>query len=210
MVREQLETRDITDERVLSVMGEVPRERFVPPASVSKAYDDCALTVAGGQTISQPYIVALMTQAIELTDKHRVLEVGTGTGYQCMVLARLARRAHTVERVAALSNEARDRLTQLGVDNVTFRVGDGSVGWLEQAPFDRMIVTAAAPSVPAVLLDQLVDGGRLVIPVGGADRQTLVVVERCHDRTIEQTLAPCRFVRLIGEAGWGGTDAPEP
>jgi protein-L-isoaspartate(D-aspartate) O-methyltransferase len=215
MVTEQLEARDITDPRVLAIMRELPRHAFVPLERAHEAYADRALATEAGQTISQPYIVALMTQALKVEADHRVLEIGTGSGYQCAILARLARVVDTVERFAALSTRARHRLEKLGVSNVTFHVGDGSTGRPGDAPFDRIIVTAAAPSVPTALLEQLVDGGRLVVPIGGAKHQTLVAVERNGTRVVEQPLVACRFVHLIGEGGWretdlATTDAAEP
>ena len=202
MVREQLAARDITDPRVLDVMRAVPRHRFVPPAWVAQAYADRALALERGQTISQPYIVALMTQSLQVTPEHCVLEVGTGSGYQTAILARLARRVCTIERIDTLSTTARTTIGRPWTRTITFRVGDGTQGWPEAAPFDRIIVTAGAPAVPDVLVEQLVAGGRLVIPVGPGDRQTLMLVQRHDDRIEEQELVPCRFIKLIGRAGW--------
>lgn len=202
MVRDQLAARDITDPRVLEVMRAVPRHRFVPADCLADAYGDRALALERGQTISQPYIVALMTQSLQVAPAHRVLEVGTGSGYQTAILARLARRVYTIERIDALSTTARATIGLPWTSNITFRVGDGTLGWPDAAPFDRIIVTAGAPGVPDVLVEQLVDGGRLVIPVGPGDRQTLMLVQRHDDGIKERKLVPCRFIKLIGQAGW--------
>ena len=202
MVRDQLAAREITDPRVLDVMRAVPRHRFVPPEHLVDAYADRALALDRGQTISQPYIVALMTQSLEVAPEHRVLEVGTGSGYQTAILARLARRVYTIERIDALSTAARATIGLPWTRNITFRVGDGTLGWPDGGPFDRIIVTAGAPAVPDALVEQLVEGGRLVIPVGPGDRQTLMLVYRHGDRIEEQKLVPCRFIKLIGQAGW--------
>jgi protein-L-isoaspartate(D-aspartate) O-methyltransferase len=202
MIERQCRARGINDERVLAVMAEIPRERFVAPELADNAYSDQALPIGHAQTISQPYIVALMTAELGLTGNEVVLEVGTGSGYQTAILARLSRHVHTIERVADLAHEAEHRLSELGIANVMFHVGDGSAGWPKGGPYDRIIVTAGAPSVPEALVEQLMPGGRLVIPVGDADTQTLVVVERQHNRRIERPLIPCRFVKLIGADGW--------
>jgi protein-L-isoaspartate(D-aspartate) O-methyltransferase len=202
MVRSQLCARDITDQRVLAVMSEVPRELFVPAGLRLCAYDDRALSIGCEQTISQPYMVAIMTQALRLKPDHRTLEIGTGSGYQTAILTRMCRRVYTVERLEQLAAEARSRLEQLAIDNVDYLVGDGSLGWTEHAPFDRILVTAGAPAVPQTLVDQLADGGLLVLPVGPLDEQILTVVERKGDRTIERPSLACRFVKLIGKAAW--------
>ncbi len=201
MVERQLAARGIVDPRVLRAMGEVPREVFVPADQAAAAYDDRALPVGEGQTISQPYIVALMSEALRIERGHRVLEVGTGTGYQTAVLARLAERVHTIERIEALSLAAQSRLADLGIANVLFRVGDGTLGWPDAAPFDRIIVTAAAPKLVDPLVDQLGDGGRLVIPIGEDTAQHLTAIDRRGGKTVEHPLIPVRFVRLIGAAG---------
>jgi len=202
MVDRQLLARGIRDERVLAVMRAVPRERFLPPEEIDQAYCDKALAVGFGQTISQPYIVGLMTEALEVSPIHRVLEIGTGTGYQTVILAMLAKRVFTIERLDALSCAAERRFSETGLANAEFRVGDGSIGWPEAAPFDRIMVTAAAPSVPAALVDQLADGGRMVVPVGEEGFQQLVRIERRAGRVIEQPMIAVRFVRLIGAAGY--------
>jgi protein-L-isoaspartate(D-aspartate) O-methyltransferase len=210
MVAEQLRARGVRDGRVLQVMEEVPRERFVDgPAHY--VYDDRALPIGLGQTISQPYIVAVMTQALELARHHRVLEVGTGSGYQSAILARLAQEVWTIERQNHLSGQARAVLDQLGMTNIHFLVGDGTKGWPEAAPFDRIIVTAGSPDVPAPLREQLAVGGLMVLPVGPVDQQNLVQVTRQEGRWTETPILACRFVRLIGTHGWGeGKDAPNP
>jgi len=202
MVRLQLCARNITDQRVLTLMGQVPRDRFVPQEQLDRAYDDCALPIGSGQTISQPYMVALMTQQLDIGLECNVLEIGTGSGYQTAILAQLARRVHTVERIAGLAEAAAVRLSELGIHNVTFHVADGSTGWAEDGPYDRILVTAGAPAVPEALTTQLVDGGRLVVPVGGVGEQVLTIVDRRGDRTTEIRSILCRFVKLIGSAGW--------
>ncbi|RJP35921.1 MAG: protein-L-isoaspartate(D-aspartate) O-methyltransferase [Phycisphaerales bacterium] len=202
MVEEQLRARGISDARVLAAMGAVPRERFVPASTRFQAYDDGALAVGEGQTISQPYIVGYMTAELDVGAEHRVLEVGTGTGYQTAVLARLATRVYTVERLPRLAQAAAETLAALGVANVVTRVGDGSLGWPEEAPFDRIIVTAGAPGVPQTLLNQLTDGGILVAPVGELSSQRLVRVVRRGRTFHERPGIGCRFVKLIGGEGW--------
>lgn len=202
MVLEQLEARGISSVRVLEAMREVERERFVSANLADEAYDDRALPSALGQTISQPYIVALMTEALAIEPCHRVLEIGTGTGYQTAILAKLSRQVFTIERLEELSSAARQRLVALGLQNVSFRVGDGTLGWPEAAAFDRILVTAAAPQVVPTLLDQLADGGRMVLPVGEEPAQRLTLVERFRGKTIERPLVGVRFVRLIGAEGF--------
>ncbi len=202
MIAEQIEPRGIGQPRVLSAIEAVPREIFVPPASRSKAYEDRALAIDSEQTISQPFIVAFMTNLLAVEPEHKVLEIGTGSGYQTAILARLSNHIFTIERIESLSQQARDRLNRLGTRAVRFRVGDGSLGWLEEAPFDRIVVTAAAPRLPQPLIDQLAPGGRLVIPVGNEKLQTLSVVTRSKGRTIERPTIPCRFVKFIGTAAW--------
>ena len=202
MVQQQLRAKSIRDERVLAAMGAIPRELFVRPQDKSLAYDDRALPIELQQTISQPYMVAIMTEWLDVRDRHRVLEIGTGSGYQAAVLAKLACHVFTLERLAALSREARDRLMSLGLTNVTCLVGDGSRGWPGFGPYDRIIATAAAPAVPPALLEQLADGGRLVIPIGAQDQQVLTLVEKQASRFIEVTGIACRFVPLIGEQAW--------
>jgi len=193
----------ITDSRVLGALERVPREAFVDAAFLDQAWEDRALPIAQGQTISQPFVVAFMTQALELTDRTKVLEIGTGSGYQAAVLARVARRVYTVERHKELMATAERRFARLGLHNLHTWIGDGWKGWPEQAPFEAIIVTAAAPEVPQALLDQLGDGGRLVIPVGrSSDVQKLVRYRRDGDNVTEEPLLDVRFVPLVpGEVG---------
>jgi len=204
MVRDQIRARGITDVRVLAVMEQVPRERFVSPAEPDAAFSDRALPIDCGQTISQPYMVAAMTQYLQVETHHRVLEIGTGSGYQTAILARLAREVYTIERLKSLQEAARSRLTSLGITNVIYRIGDGTVGWPQFAPFDRIMVTAGAPEVPPSLTCQLTDGGRIAIPVGDQGEQILTVVERRGDKMHETPRFACRFVRLIGREAWQG------
>ena len=199
---DRLRERGITDERVLEAISQVPRERFVPPELQDDAYADIALPIGESQTISQPYIVGLMTQALGLAGDETVLEIGTGSGYQAAILARLCRQVVTVERIGMLAEPAIERLRDLGVDNVTFFIGDGTLGCPDYAPYDGILVTAAAPDIPVPLFDQLKEGGRLIIPVGTQEAQSLLSVEKQAGRAISQTLCECRFVKLIGEAGW--------
>jgi len=199
MVRDQLRTRDISDARVLTAMTKVPRHEFVPGEFIMSAYDDGALPIGMGQTISQPYIVAFMTQALELHGKERVLEIGTGSGYQAAILAETAAEVYTIEIVPQLQERARGVLERLGYHNIHFRVGDGYVGWLEYAPFDRIIVTAAPEDVPQPLLDQLSDGGRLIIPIGSLS-QELVVFEKEKSKIKRRNTIPVRFVPMTGKA----------
>ena len=209
MVARGLGGRGITDEAVLTAMAEVPRERFVEPCLVEAAYDDCALPIDADQTISQPYIVALMTEALELRPTDRVLEIGTGSGYAAAVLGRIAGEVWTVERHQCLATQATERLADLGLDNVTVVVGDGTLGWPHAAPYDAIVVTAGGPSLPAALLDQLADGGRLVMPVGaGQHDQELERVRRNGDELRTEPLGPVRFVPLVGEQGWAADEPP--
>jgi protein-L-isoaspartate(D-aspartate) O-methyltransferase len=199
----ELRSQGIRDERVLAALGRVPRDRFVPEALRDQAWANVALPIESGQTISQPYIVALMTSALGLTGRERVLEVGTGSGYQAAILAELAAEVVTVERHPSLAASATALLRELWYDRIRVAVGDGTTGWPAAAPYDRIIVTAGAPRVPLPLLAELTpEGGRLVIPVGPPDDQVLLVVDRHGDRTTEQPLGPVRFVPLIGRAGW--------
>ncbi len=204
MVERQLKRRGIRHKRVLDAMGKVPREKFVRPADRARAYRDGAMAIGSGQTISQPYIVALMTEALHLTGEERVLEVGTGCGYQAAVLAELAEHVYTVERLEELSRRARETLCEeLGYSNISFRVGDGTLGWPEEAPFDRFIVTAAAPDTPETLLEQLATPGEGVAPVGGRHHQVLTHYRRERNGKLkEEELCGCVFVRLVGEEGW--------
>jgi protein-L-isoaspartate(D-aspartate) O-methyltransferase len=200
---ESLKLGGISDRRVIEVMAEVPRHLFVPEAFRHQAYDDdVSIHIGEGQTISQPRIVALMSEAGRIQAADRVLEIGTGSGYQAAVLARLARFVFTIERVASLARQAKTVLDQLGVDNVSVKVMDGTLGWRTQAPFDAILVTAGAPEVPHPLVDQLADGGRLVVPVGPRETQVLKIVERRGERTFAHELKGACFVPLIGRHGW--------
>jgi protein-L-isoaspartate(D-aspartate) O-methyltransferase len=208
MVATQLEVRGIVDQAVLAAMRRVPREAFLPPGLHERAYEDSALPVECGQTISQPFIVARMTELLELTAGQRVLEIGTGTGYQTAVLATITPNVLSVEWHLKLMNDAAERLTRLGIQSVRLRCGDGSQGWPEFAPYDGIIVTAGAPDVPPRLLDQLSPGGRLVCPIGPMDDQTLVRVRRIGTELTREAVLKCRFVRLMGSAGWGDAIVP--
>jgi protein-L-isoaspartate(D-aspartate) O-methyltransferase len=203
MVDEQLARRAITDARVLDAMRRIPRHRFVEEGLAHSAYEDHPLPIGEGQTISQPYIVALMTSLLELTGQEKVLEVGTGSGYQTAVLGALARRVCSIERLPRLAERARATLEALGVANVWIRVGNGALGWPDEAPFDRILVAAGGPSVPPPLVEQLVaDGGRLVLPVGSAEEQVLTVVERAGGETRTRQCGECKFVKLVGKYAW--------
>jgi len=202
MVSRDLAGRGVRDGRVLSAMGKVPRERFVGAAERELAYADHPLGIGCGQTISQPYIVGLMTEMLGLVGTERVLEIGTGSGYQAAVLGELAGEVFSVERHAGLAESAGRLLAELGYRNVRLRVGDGTLGWPEQAPFDAIIVTAAAPGVPPSLKSQLADGGRLVIPVGCGFGQQLLAVRREGGEFSETPGIPCVFVPLVGKEGY--------
>jgi protein-L-isoaspartate(D-aspartate) O-methyltransferase len=207
MVDEQLRGRDITDRRVLDAMRRVPRHRFVRPSDLHLAYADCPLPIGRGQTISQPYIVALMTQLLEPRPADPVLEIGTGSGYQAAILAQLAGRVITIERIPELAAEARRLLSDLGAANVEVQEGDGTLGLPDRAPFQGIIVTAGAPRVPAALLEQLADGGRLVLPVGSRDSQMLERWTRAGEDHRRERVAPVAFVPLIGTQGWSEAGA---
>ena len=202
MVERQIRARGVRDERVLEAMRKVPRHVFVPPDLVDEAYEDHPLSIGKGQTISQPYMVALMTEALELGGNEKVLEVGTGSGYQTAILAELAREVYSIERIPELARDAERRLEDLGYTNVHIKVGNGTLGWPEEAPFDAIMVTAGAPKVPGPLKAQLADGGRLVIPVGSEFHQILYRVKRQKDTFSEEALTSCVFVPLVGEEGW--------
>ncbi len=203
MVESQIVARGITDQRVLKVMASIPRHLFVEPGLHGHAYADSSLPIGEKQTISQPYIVAAMSAALELKGDERLLEVGTGSGYQTAILASLAKRVYSVERIASLAARARKVLDQLQISNVNIKVGDGTIGWQDQAPFDGILVAAGSPDVPLRYLEQLVVGGKLVMPVGGIDEQVLIrVVKTAEDQFRKDVLMGCRFVPLIGEQGW--------
>lgn len=202
MVEEQLRPRGIHDPHLLRIMAAIPRHLFVDSALQSRAYSDHALPIGQEQTISQPYMVALMTQALSLSGDEKVLEIGTGSGYQTAILAELADRVFTVERIPAIALAARTRLAAMGYSNIVYRTGDGSLGWREMAPFDRVLVTAGAPRVPAFVREQLRGGGAGIIPVGEGDRQVLQRVTRTESGLRRETLAGCAFVPLIGREGF--------
>jgi protein-L-isoaspartate(D-aspartate) O-methyltransferase len=205
MVDSQIRSRGITDQRVLKVMGMIPRHLFVDEALRDQAYNDNPLPIDERQTISQPYIVALMTEALSLKGDEKVLELGTGSGYQTAILAELAERVFSIERIASLASGARRILDSLNYYNVAIRVGDGTYGWKEESPFDAVIVTAGAPDIPKTLIEQLAVGGRLVIPVGGRHSQALIKLTRLSEELNDvkkEDLGGCRFVDLIGDHGW--------
>src|ERR671917_984826 len=202
MVDEQLRGRDIADERVLAAMERVPRELFVPEDLRGRAFDDAALPIGAGQTISQPYMVARIAEELGLDGDERVLDVGTGSGYQSAVLAELAEDVHTIERIPELAEQAKLNLRSAGYDRVHVHVGDGSRGLPEHSPYDAVAVAAAAPGFPQALYDQLRPGGRLVVPVGGRHRQRLEVIVRSPEGPATVRSVPCRFVPLVGEEGF--------
>jgi len=202
MVQRDLKGRDITDPDVLKVMGQIPREDFVPQKYRSQAYADGPLVIGMGQTISQPYIVALMTQALQVNRECEVLEIGTGSGYQTAVLSRLAKKVYTIERFAQLSESAQAVLGKLGFDNIEFYVGDGSCGWPEQRTFDRIIITAAVPKTPEPLIEQLCENGLMIAPVGSGMVQKLIVCKKQIVGITEKSLCDVRFVKLLGKYGF--------
>jgi protein-L-isoaspartate(D-aspartate) O-methyltransferase len=202
MVEEQLARRGISDPRVLQAMGRVPRHLFVEEALRDRAYGDHPLPIGEQQTISQPYIVAQMTSLLRLSGQEKVLEIGTGSGYQTAILALLARRVCSVERVPSLATRARALLESQGMTNVWVRVGDGTLGWPDEAPFDRVLVTAGAPAVPAPLFDQLIEGGRMVMPVGDTSNQTLTLVEKIDGAMRTSAHGDCTFVKFVGRYAW--------
>lgn len=203
MVEKDICPRGIKDQRVLDALLKVPRHLFVGDAHRMSAYEDHPLSIGEGQTISQPYIVALMTEALKLTGSETVLEIGTGSGYQTTILAELAARVYSIERIPSLTGRARKVMDSLGYKNVLVKLSDGTLGWDEYAPYDRILVTAGAPSVPEPLIDQLAPGGILVIPVGSNSLQELVRVTKDEDGSIkEDRLGSCVFVRLVGKHGW--------
>ena len=202
MVCEQVAGRGVTDSRVLAAMRRVPRHRFVQEALRARAYGDHPLPIGEDQTISQPFIVGLMTSLLELTGREKVLEVGTGSGYQTAVLAAVARRVCSIERLPRLAERARSLLESLGHDNVWIRVGNGALGWPDEAPFDRIIVTAGGPAIPPPLVQQLAGGGRMVLPVGDTDNQTLTVIDNVGGEIRQRTHGECKFVKLVGKYAW--------
>ncbi len=205
MVDSQIRSRGVRDERVLRAMEKIPRHLFIDEGLIDQAYNDNPLPIGEKQTISQPYIVALMTEALELKGRDKVLELGTGSGYEAAILAELADRVFTIERIASLAQKARKLLESLNYYNVVIRVGDGTYGWREESPFDAIAVSAGSPSIPRMLVEQLAIGGRLVIPVGSRYSQSLIKLTRLSenpDDVKREDLGGCRFVNLIGEHGW--------
>lgn len=203
MVADQLAARGIVDARVLAVMGELPRHLFVEEALARQAYGDNPLPIGEGQTISQPYVVALMSELLQVSPGMKVLEIGTGSGYQAAVLARLGADVHTVERIPSLCSKARERLLGMGMFNVHVKLDDGTLGWPSAAPFDRILVTAGGPELPPPLLEQLAVGGRLVMPLGDARRsQCLILACRTETGIVREDLCPVTFVDLVGRHGW--------
>jgi protein-L-isoaspartate(D-aspartate) O-methyltransferase len=202
MVDTQLKRRGIADPRVLAAMAKIPRHRFVPLHLKEQAYGDYPLPIGEDQTISQPYIVALMTEALELKGGEKVLELGAGSGYQAAILGELADQVFTIERLPSLAQAAQMVLKELGYTNVHIHVADGTLGWAEEAPFDAILVTAGSPQIPPPLVEQLALGGRLVIPVGNSYTQTLTRVRRTPEGLKHEYLGGCRFVKLIGKHGW--------
>jgi protein-L-isoaspartate(D-aspartate) O-methyltransferase len=202
MVKNQLIPRGIKDERVLEAMGKIPRHLFIEEALAGEAYNDHPVPIGEKQTISQPYIVALMTETLELKGDENTLEIGTGSGYQTAILAELSSRVYTVERIKSLLVNARKLLAELGYSNILFKAFDGTLGWNEYAPFDAIMVTAGAPSLPGPLMDQLADNGRMIVPVGDRYSQELIKVIRKGSNLKQENLGGCRFVNLIGVHGW--------
>ncbi len=202
MVEEQIVSRGIKDPRVIAAMKKVPRHLFVEEALQSQAYSDHPLPIGEKQTISQPYMVALMTEALQLKEKEKVLEIGAGSGYQTAILAELAEKVFSIERIRSLAIKARQLLYELGCFNVEIKIFDGTHGWMEEAPFNAIIVTAGAPDIPQPLLDQLAIDGRLVIPVGDAYAQDLMRMTKTKEGIKKEDLGGCRFVKLIGKYGW--------
>ncbi len=202
MVDRQIASRGISDERVLEAMRGLARHEFVLHSDLDLAYIDHPLSISYGQTISQPYIVALMTELLRVEPGHKVLEIGTGSGYQAAILARLAERVISIERIPELVERTRELLERLGIENIKVVEGDGTLGWPDDAPYDRVIVTAGAPCVPKALTEQLAEGGRIVIPVGSEGLQELEVVSKVKGKIKTENAGGCRFVKLIGEDGW--------
>jgi len=202
MVEEQIISRGIKDPRLIAAMKKIPRHLFVEEALQSQAYSDHPLPIGEKQTISQPYMVALMTETLQLRGKEKVLEIGAGSGYQAAILAELAESVFSIERIRSLAIRARELLYELGYFNVEIKIFDGTLGWMEKSPFDAIIVTAGAPDIPQPLIDQLGMGGRLVIPVGDAFAQDLIRITKTEEGIKREDLGGCRFVKLIGRHGW--------
>lgn len=207
MVEEQLISRGIKDERVLAAFSKVERHKFMPAELISSAYADFPVPIGEGQTISQPYIVALMTECLGLTGKEKVLEIGTGSGYQTAILAELAGEVYSIERFAALAENAEKTLRELGYLNVRIKVDDGTLGWKEEAPFERIIITAASPRIPLPIEEQLKESGKLILPLGESLVQTLTLVEKKEGRLASSNICGCVFVPLVGKYAWKKEDA---
>jgi len=207
MVEEQLKARDIVDQKILEVFRLIPRHKFVPVESINSSYSDCPLSIGEGQTISQPYMVALMTQCLDLKKTDRVLEIGTGSGYQTAILASLANEIFSIERKINLAKRAEDILKELGFSNITIKVGDGSQGWPEKSPFNKIIVTAASPDLPMPLYEQLAQDGKLVIPITKGFSQILTVFTKEKNQPLQRQICGCSFVPLIGKFGYKEKDA---
>ncbi len=202
MIRLQLSARNVSDPQVLKVMGQLPRELFIPEQWRHAAYEDRAVPIGSKQTISQPYMVAFMTQKLQLSSQHKVLEIGTGCGYQTAILAKLVAQVYTIERIEALSQRARTVLETLQIKNVHYLLGDGCLGWEQFAPYDRIMITAGAPDVPELLSDQLCDGGIMIVPTGPVEGQTLMQVVKQGPELKKTALLGCRFVKLYGRQAW--------
>ncbi len=202
MVENQIVRRGVTDERVIQAMLKVPRHLFLEEAVWESAYGDFPLPIGEGQTISQPYMVAVMTEKLELDKDSCVLEIGTGSGYQTAILAEICGRVFTIERIAALEKRARKKLEELGYTNIAFKIGDGTLGWSGLAPYNGILITAGSPKVPELLFSQLKEGGRMVIPIGNSFSQILTVVRKKDGEKIEEPCFGCTFVPLIGREGW--------
>ncbi len=202
MINQQLIARGIKDEKVLEAFRRVPRHKFVRPEDKDSSYDDGPLPIGQGQTISQPYIVALMTEALEIEGNDKVLEIGTGSGYQAAILAELAREVYSIERVSQLGEITQNKLKDMGYTNIFIKIGDGTKGWGENAPYNAIIITAASPKVPSSLWKQLAMGGRMIIPVGDLTSQNLLLLKKTDKGRVKYNLGGCRFVPLLGENGW--------
>ncbi|HAX46658.1 MAG TPA: protein-L-isoaspartate O-methyltransferase [Nitrospina sp.] len=202
MIEEQLLGRGIKDLAVMEAMSRVPRHLFVNTSLQHRAYGDCPLPIGENQTISQPYIVALMTQILQLKGEERILEIGTGSGYQTAILAELASQVFTIERIKPLAKKTKGLLEGLGYENIVYKAFDGTYGWRDQSPFDAILISASTPEVPAALIEQLADKGRLVAPVGGRETQDLIVLTKNGSRVVKREMGSCRFVPLIGKFAW--------
>ena len=202
MVERQIVAQGVKDARLIAAMKKVPRHLFVPEALQYQAYEDHPLPIGDGQTISQPYMVALMTEALELKGGERVLEIGTGSGYQAAILAELCGKVFTVERIDKIARRARQTLDDLKYHNIAVRIGDGTLGWAEYAPYDRIIVTAGAPELPKAYWEQLAEGGRIAIPVGDREEQSLIIIDKENGKEVRRDFGGCVFVPLLGKNGW--------